>query len=69
MFLDFFTTIFKNYMFKVGINKFQYSSQCEDENVDIILGLFLCLWRCKNMKFLFLCVCDKKCYEEEKNLV
>jgi hypothetical protein len=57
MFLDFLTTIFKNYMFKVGLNKFQYSSQCEDENVDIILGLFLCLWGCKNIKVLsFLCV-------------
>jgi hypothetical protein len=44
-------------MFKVGLNKFQYSNQCEDENIDIILGLFLCLQGCKNIKILsFSCV-------------
>jgi len=68
MFLDFLPTIFKNCMFKVGLNKFQYSSQCQDENIDIILGLFLCSQGCKNINFFsFLCVilgilgeCDKE---------
>jgi hypothetical protein len=55
-------------MFKVGLNKFQYSSPGQDENIDIILGFFFCSQGCKNIKVLsFLCVilrvlgeCDKE---------
>jgi hypothetical protein len=56
MFLDFFTTIFKNYVFKVGLNKFQYSNQCEDENIDNILGFFFVCEDAKISKFFLFCV-------------